>query len=188
MLKWLIAAVALYGGFVALLYVAQRSLQYFPERRRTAPRAVGLPEAEEAVLNTGDGEQVVVWHVPPREGYPIFLYFHGNGGSLRWRDERFRALIADGSGLVALSYRGYGGSSGRPTETGLLADAAAAYAFAIARYPAERSFYGANRLALPSRLRWQRKNRSGTLCSRLPLPQPPMLARGTIGSCRCGSS
>ena len=41
---------------------------------------------------------------------PVFLYFHGNGGSLRWRDERFRALIADGSGLVALSYRGYAGS------------------------------------------------------------------------------
>ena len=138
MLKWLITAAALYGGFVALLYAAQRSLQYFPERRRTAPRAVGLPQAEEAVLNTGDGEQVVIWHVPPREGHPVFLYFHGNGGALRWRDERFRALIADGSGLVALSYRGYGGSSGRPTEAGLLADAAAAYAFAIARYPAKR--------------------------------------------------
>ena len=53
-------------------------------------------------------------------------------------DERFRALISDGSGLVALSYRGYGGSSGRPTEKGLSEDAAAAYAFAIARYPAER--------------------------------------------------
>jgi fermentation-respiration switch protein FrsA (DUF1100 family) len=39
---------------------------------------------------------------------------------------------------VALSYRGYGGSSGRPTETGLVEDAAVAYAFAIARYPAER--------------------------------------------------
>jgi hypothetical protein len=35
MWKWLFAAVVLYGGFVALLYVAQRSLQYFPERRRT---------------------------------------------------------------------------------------------------------------------------------------------------------
>ena len=54
------------------------------------------------------------------------------------RAERFRALIADGSGLVALSYRGYGGSSGRPTEAGLIEDAAAAYAFALARYPAER--------------------------------------------------
>jgi fermentation-respiration switch protein FrsA (DUF1100 family) len=138
MLKWLLAAVIVYGGFVTLLYVAQRSLQYFPERRRTTPWAAGLPEAEEAVLDTADGESVIVWHVPPRGGQPIFLYFHGNGGSLRWRDERFRALIADGSGLVALSYRGYGGSSGRPTETGLVEDAAAAYAFAVARYPAER--------------------------------------------------
>ena len=39
---------------------------------------------------------------------------------------------------VALSYRGYGGSSGRPSETGLVEDSAAAYAFTIARYPAER--------------------------------------------------
>src|SRR6476646_2109507 len=132
MLKLAIGAVVLYCGFVALLYVAQRRLQYFPERRRTVPRAVGLPEAEEAVVGTADGERVIVWHVAPREGQPVFLYFHGNG------DERFRALIADGSGLVALSYRGYGGSSGRPTETGLLADAAAAYAFAIARYGTER--------------------------------------------------
>jgi hypothetical protein len=35
MLKWLIAALIIYGGFVTLLYLAQRSLQYFPERRRT---------------------------------------------------------------------------------------------------------------------------------------------------------
>jgi fermentation-respiration switch protein FrsA (DUF1100 family) len=138
MVKWLLAAIVLYGGFVALLYVAQRALQYFPERQRTTPSAAGLPEAEEAVLDTGDGERVIVWHVPPRERQPIFLYFHGNGGSLRWRDERFHALIADGSGLVALSYRGYGGSSGRPTEKGLAEDAATAYSFAVARYPAER--------------------------------------------------
>ena len=105
-LKWLITAVIIYGGFVALLYVAQRSFQYFPERRRTVPSAVGLTNAEDVVLDTADGERVIAWHVPPREGQPVFLYFHGNGGSLRWRDERFHDLIADGSGLVALSYRG----------------------------------------------------------------------------------
>ena len=119
-LNWLIAAVVLYSGFVALLYMAQRSLQYFPERGRTAPWTVGLTEAEEVVLDTADGERVIVWHVPPHEDHSVFLYFHGNGGSLRWRVERFRALTADGNGLVALSYRGYGGSSGRPTETGLI--------------------------------------------------------------------
>src|SRR5215831_18854848 len=119
MLKWLFAVVVLYGGFVALLYVVQRSLQYFPERQRTAPSAAGLPEAEEAVLDTADGERVIVWHVPPREGKPIFLYFHGNGGSLRYRAGRYRMLAEAGIGLVALSYRGFAGSTGAPSEPGL---------------------------------------------------------------------
>src|SRR6202043_4206753 len=103
MLKLAIGAVVLYCGFVALLYVAQRSLQYFPERRRTVPRAIGLPEAEEAVLDTADGERVIVWHVPPREEQPVFLYFHGNGGSLRWRDEGFPPPIPDRSGRITAS-------------------------------------------------------------------------------------
>jgi fermentation-respiration switch protein FrsA (DUF1100 family) len=138
-LKWVLTfALVFYGGLVTLLYVAQRAIQYFPESIRTAPAAVGLPEAEEIVLDTADGERVIVWHVPPRAEMPVVLYFHGNGASLRWRSERFRALTADGTGLVALSYRGYGGSSGSPTETGLMNDAAAAYAFAAARYPARR--------------------------------------------------
>ena len=76
--------------------------------------------------------------MPPRGEKPVVLYFHGNGGALRYRAARFRALIADGYGLVALSYRGYGGSTGRPTEAGMIADAEAAYAFAAARYPPER--------------------------------------------------
>src|SRR5258705_11475873 len=138
-LKWLVIFALLgYGAIVALLYVTQRAMQYFPERFRTAPTVAGLPEAEEVVLDTADGERVIVWHVPPRADKPVVLYFHGNGGSLRGRVDRFRALTADGTGLVALSYRGYGGSSGRPTEAGLINDAVAAYAFARARYPAER--------------------------------------------------
>jgi len=120
------------------VYVAQRSLMYFPERLHTPPAMAGLPKAQEVALDTKDGERVIVWHVPPRGEKPVVLYFHGNGGALRNRVERFGALIADGNGLVALSYRGYGGSTGSPTEAGLIADAEAAYAFATARYPAER--------------------------------------------------
>lgn len=139
MLKWiLILALVGYGGMVALLYLTQRAIQYFPERFRTPPAAAGLPEAEEVVLDTADGERVIAWHVPPRGEKPVMLYFHGNGASLRWRVDRFRALTGDGTGLVALSYRGYGGSSGRPTEAGLISDASAAYAFALARYGAPR--------------------------------------------------
>jgi fermentation-respiration switch protein FrsA (DUF1100 family) len=138
-LKWLlILGVAFYGGLIALLYVTQRALQYFPESFRTTPAAAGLPEAQEVVLDTVDGERVIAWHVPPRAQEPVVLYFHGNGASLRWRVDRFRALTADGAGLVALSYRGYGGSSGRPTEAGLINDALAAYDFARGRYEPQR--------------------------------------------------
>ena len=65
-LKWYLTfALVFYCGFVALLYVTQRSLQYFPTAR-TAPAAAGLPEAEEIVVDTADGERVLLWHVPPK--------------------------------------------------------------------------------------------------------------------------
>jgi fermentation-respiration switch protein FrsA (DUF1100 family) len=137
-MKTLLIALAIYCGFVALLYVAQRAMMYFPDTTRTPPAAAGLPEAEEVVLDTADGERVIAWHVPPHGENPVVIYFHGNGGALAYRVGRFRTLIADGAGLLALSYRGYAGSTGKPTETGLLADADAAYAFAAARYPAAR--------------------------------------------------
>jgi fermentation-respiration switch protein FrsA (DUF1100 family) len=138
LLKLLAGAIVAFGGLVLLMYFAQRSLMYFPERLRVQPASAGFPAAEEVVLDTADGEKVIVWHVPPRGERPVILYFHGNGGSLRYRVDRFRALTAAGLGLVALSYRGYGGSTGRPTEAGLIADGAAAYAFAAARYPPQR--------------------------------------------------
>src|SRR5919197_387356 len=117
-LKWLLIGLACYAGLVGLLYVAQRSMMYFPDTARTSPATAGLPQADEIVLDTSDGEKVIAWHVPPRAEKPVVLYFHGNGGALRLRAWRFRALVADGTGLVALSYRGYGGSTRPPTQAG----------------------------------------------------------------------
>jgi len=68
----------------------------------------------------------------------VVLFFHGNGEVLAGRVSRFRGITADGTGLVALSYRGYAGSTGKPSEQGLLNDAAAAYAFTAARYKPEQ--------------------------------------------------
>lgn len=138
MLKWSLIVLVGYGTLVALMYLVQRSMMYFPDTTRTPPAAAGLPEAEEVVLDTADGVRAIAWHVPPRGEKPVVLYFHGNGGAIAYRVFRFRDLIADGTGLVALSYRGYAGSTGTPSEAGLIADAEAAYAFAAARYPPER--------------------------------------------------
>jgi len=139
-LKWIaLAAMVGYLGGTAVLFFQQRSFIFpVPTTSRTAPAAAGLPGAEEQVLTTTDGEQVIVWHVPPRPGHAVVLFFHGNGDFLAGLVGRFREITRDGTGLVALSYRGYAGSTGRPSEQGLLLDADAAYGFALARYGAER--------------------------------------------------
>src|SRR5215469_7615174 len=110
MLGW-IAAIALvaYAALTLTIYFAQRSLMYFPDTAHVAPAAAGLPEAEEVPLTTADGTRIHVWHVPPRGDRPVIVYFHGNGGSLAGRVDRFRQLISDGIGLIGVEYRGYGG-------------------------------------------------------------------------------
>ena len=138
-LKWLI--ILLLGGYASLLlamYVFQRTLMYFPDPARIPPAQAGLPQAEEVTFKSADGETLIGWHVPPQPGRPVIVYFQGNAGGLNLRAERFGKLIATGNGLLALCYRGYSGSSGRPSEEGLIADANAAYDFAAARYPANR--------------------------------------------------
>jgi fermentation-respiration switch protein FrsA (DUF1100 family) len=137
-LKWLtIVAVLGYGGVLAALYLMQRAIMYpAPQTSRTAPAAAGFPQ--ELVLDTADGEKAIAWHVPPAAGRPVILFFHGNGEVLAWRVPRFRALVADGTGLVAVSFRGYAGSTGSPSEAGLIADGEAAYRFAAAHYSPAR--------------------------------------------------
>ena len=139
-LKWIVivlAAIYLIG--IAVLYFKQREMLFpIPPVGRTAPTAAGFPQAEEDVLTSADGEKVIIWHVPPKPGHPVVLFFPGNGDFLAGRVSRFKAITSDGTGLVALSYRGYAGSTGSPSEAGLLQDAAAAYAFTVQRYPADR--------------------------------------------------
>jgi fermentation-respiration switch protein FrsA (DUF1100 family) len=139
-LKWIVIVLAvIYLGGVGVLYFKQREMLFpIPPVGRSAPAAAGFPEAEERVLTTADGEKVIVWHVPARPGRPVILFFPGNGDFLAGRVSRFKGITSDGTGLVALSYRGYAGSTGSPSEEGLLRDGAAAYAFTAARYDPSR--------------------------------------------------
>ena len=139
-LKWLVVLVSTgYVAGLAILYFSQRGFIFpIPQTVRTTPEAAGFPQAEEHVLTTADSEDVIVWHVPAKPGHAVVIYFPGNGDFLAGLAGRFRDIASDGTGLVALSYRGYAGSSGQPSEQGLLRDAAAAYAFTTMRYAAER--------------------------------------------------
>jgi uncharacterized protein len=118
----LLYAVALSG-----MYVFQRDLQYFPTRRDPAPQSVGLTGVDSVALPTPDGETLVLWVSPARGDRPTILFLHGNGGEVADRADRFAFYQSQGFGVAFLSWRGYGGSTGAPSETGLLTDAKAAY-------------------------------------------------------------
>jgi fermentation-respiration switch protein FrsA (DUF1100 family) len=118
----LLYAVALSG-----MYVFQRDLQYFPTRRDPAPQSVGLTGVDRVALPTPDGETLVLWVSPAQGDRPTILFLHGNGGEVADRADRFAFYQSQGFGVAFLSWRGYGGSTGSPSETGLLTDAKAAY-------------------------------------------------------------
>jgi len=126
----IILPAALYLGALAWLYVVQRSLVYFPDKIGFAPRALGL-DAEVRHIKTADGETLLAWWFAPKPGRPLILYFRGSADGLDTRAERFKKLVANGDGLLVIEYRGYQGSTGHPTEAGLLLDGEAAYAEAL---------------------------------------------------------
>jgi fermentation-respiration switch protein FrsA (DUF1100 family) len=138
-LKWLLVLAA--GGYLAVLaamLIFQRALIYFPDPRRHDPVQAGLPAARVVELKSADGTPLLAWYVPAQPGKPLIVYFQGNAGGLDLRAERFGKLTDDGAGLVALNYRGYGGSGGSPSEQGLIADANVAYDFATKEAPPSR--------------------------------------------------
>jgi fermentation-respiration switch protein FrsA (DUF1100 family) len=125
--KLAIFALAAYAAILLAAYFGQRRLMYFPDRARTPPAAVGLPSVEERVLDTPDGARLIAWYGKARPGQPTILYFHGNAGSLAARAPRIERFMAEGWGVFMLSYRGYSGGTGSPTEAANSADALLAY-------------------------------------------------------------
>ncbi len=133
MMRIAIVLVVLYLFLVAGLYAIQRAILYLPDKNRVDAEAAGFADAAEHVLETSDGERIIAWYHPAAPGKPTVLFFHGNAGSIADRPNRWAFLRERGYGALFVSYRGYGGSTGSPTESGLAADALAAYDWLIAR-------------------------------------------------------
>lgn len=93
------------------------------DANHTSPADAGEHRLMEERLTTTDGETLVVWRAPPKDGKATVVYFSGNAGALKDRADRFSQLIDAGFGVIAPAYRGSSGSTGSPNEMVLLADA-----------------------------------------------------------------
>ena len=123
----LISAAVAYALVVALMYFAQRALLYPGASKATDALPATVPWAVRVAIATPDGETLAALHVPASKGRPTVLFFPGNGDNIANYGFLADLLSARGYGLLAVSYRGYPGSTGSPTEAGLLADGLAAF-------------------------------------------------------------
>ena len=115
----LIAVVALvYLGLCGALFLFQRSLIYFPQPRSPVGNATTLALAVA-------GARVLVT-ARERTGPDALLYFGGNAEDVSFNLPELSTAFPDYA-IYLLHYRGYGGSSGKPSEAALFADASSLF-------------------------------------------------------------
>ncbi|MEO1543605.1 MAG: alpha/beta hydrolase [Pseudomonadota bacterium] len=123
---------AIVGGLLlALVWFGvprlERAMMYAPDPTYVHPSDAGLINVEERRLQTADGHTVIAWFARAKPGEPTLLYIHGNAGTLADRAERIEKHQQAGRGVFIMSYRGYSGSTGSPSEKHNVADAKLAY-------------------------------------------------------------
>ena len=125
--------------YLALWFVVhQREFQYTRGGTSGSPEAVGLAGFAEVSFSTEDGERIIGWWAPPPARAGVVLFLHGTPSTLSDTVWRLPDLRKSGLGVMAIDYRGYGDSTGTPSELGFRADARAAFDFIRAVAPASK--------------------------------------------------
>ncbi len=86
---------------------------------------------EEVWLPVDDEVTVFGWFVDAGTTTPVLLWCHGNAGNISYRLENMRLLFQRGISIFIFDYRGYGQSTGQPTEEGFYQDALVSYDYLI---------------------------------------------------------
>ncbi|WP_025321832.1 alpha/beta hydrolase [Deferrisoma camini] len=116
---------------------------YQPRSASAATPASRGVDYEDLTLEAADGVRLHAWWIPGKRDGPAIVFLHGNAGSLSDRVDliqRFAERL--GLPMLSLEYRGYGTSSGRPSQPGLVEDAGCALREARSRVRGPVVFFG----------------------------------------------
>lgn len=126
MVSFVVFVAIVYVGLCAALFFFQRSLLYFPQPRPQGEMSATLPFSV-------DGAELVI-SVRAHEGPNAIVYFGGNGENVTYNLPSFSEAFPEHA-LYLMNYRGYGGSSGSPSEAAISQDALALFDYVHARHP-----------------------------------------------------
>jgi fermentation-respiration switch protein FrsA (DUF1100 family) len=165
----ILALVFLYALFSSLIAIFQRRILFW-----TIPYNCNSPvksslEPSHFVLTTPDGERLdAVWLPSAKADAAAIMYLHGNAANLRCRECRLKALTDLGYSVLAIDWRGYGQSTGMPSEEGLLVDAKTAYDWLVQRADRSRVVVLAESIASAIGIRLAAEHAVGALALEAP--------------------
>jgi len=129
MLEMIVLLVVVAGGLTLGMRALEPRLAFFPlTGEDVTPAQEGMPFTPHTI-QTADGERLRAWHLPAPDAIAQIVYFHGNGGNLSLWNDIVVGLARRGFEVIAVDYRGYGLSTGAPSEQGLYRDAEATIAY-----------------------------------------------------------
>lgn len=129
LIRLIVIGLICYAALVAVLYLFQERLVFLPGiggGMLGTPADVGM-DFEEVWLDTADGERLHAWWLPHPQARASVLFSHGNAGNISHRMDSLRIFHELELNVLIYDYRGYGNSSGRPSEEGTYRDARAAW-------------------------------------------------------------
>ena len=135
LIKVLLAIAFFYVAAMIAIYFAQALFIYAPQiptRDLVAtPTDIGL-EYENLNLITVDNERINAWYIPAKnQNTKTVLFFHGNAGNISHRLETIKIYNKLGLNFLIFDYRGFGISTGKPTEEGTYLDADTVWQYLI---------------------------------------------------------
>ncbi len=130
LMRILVMALVIYVALALVIFLFQSRLIFLPHVAGRdvveTPARMGL-EYSEVELTTADGERLHGWWLPHEQPRATLLFQHGNAGNISHRLDSLRIFHELGLNVFIYDYRGYGRSTGSPSEEGLYADARAAW-------------------------------------------------------------
>ncbi len=122
MIKYIISAFFIYILIGLILFLFQRKILFNISGKPNKPEDYGLNKIKEIKIQTSDGIDLLTWYSRPRQNQPLLVYFHGNSFDIGERAYRIKRYINKGWGVLLISWRGYSGNLGKPTEKNLYID------------------------------------------------------------------
>ena len=128
---YIFSAIILYIFLCLTLYLFQRKILFNTSVRPQSPSYYGLNKVKEVQILTNDGISLLSWYFKGKNTAPLLVYFHGNSFDLGERAYRVKRYIDDNWAVLLVSWRGYSGNKGKPTEKNLYVDGEAAIKWII---------------------------------------------------------